>query len=73
MKKFILYAGRWQLSTPILYGVLILLPVFGITNGLVATIIANVIGASIFFWVDKLIFKKKDEDGDNDNCRRTQF
>jgi hypothetical protein len=59
MKKFILYAIRWQLSTPILWGVLSLFPLLGITDSLVNTIIANLIGASIFFFIDKKIFKEK--------------
>lgn len=59
MKKFILYSIRWQLSTPILWGVLSLFPLIGITDSLVNTIIANLIGASIFFFIDKKIFKEK--------------
>jgi putative flippase GtrA len=58
MKKFLLYCTRWQLSTPILWGVLYFLPILGIQDKLVATIIANGIGAVGFFWVDKYIFKK---------------
>lgn len=53
-KKYIMYVIRWQLSTPILAVVLILLSNM---NEWVATIIANFIGALIFFWVDKIIFK----------------
>lgn len=60
MKKFIIYAIRWQLSTPILWGVLSLFPLLGITDSLVNTIIANLIGASIFFFVDKKIFSRKE-------------
>lgn len=55
IKKYILYLIRWQLSTPILAVVLSLLTNM---NTWVATIIANLIGGLIFFWVDKLIFKK---------------
>ena len=51
MKKLLLYILRWQLSTPILYLVVNRLGV-----GLYATIIANLIGSLIFFWVDKFIF-----------------
>lgn len=54
-KRYILYLLRWQASTPVLYGVLLLLP-SGIP--LIATIIANLIGGLIFFWVDLIIFKK---------------
>ena len=53
-KKYLLYLFRWQLSTPILALVLYFLH----TNELVETIIANLIGGIIFFWVDMLIFKK---------------
>lgn len=54
IKKYILYIIRWQLSTPILAIVLIWL---SNQNQWVATIIANFIGALIFFWVDRYIFK----------------
>ena len=45
---------RWQLSTPILALVLWLLAGM---NALTVTIIANLIGSLIFFWVDKFIFR----------------
>ena len=51
--KFLLYAGRWQLSTLILAPVIYL-----IADPLWAAIIGNLIGASIFYWIDKLIFKQ---------------
>jgi hypothetical protein len=53
LKRYGLYLLRWQASTPILAGVLIILVSF---DPLVATIIANVIGGLIFFWVDRFIF-----------------
>jgi len=53
-KKLSLYVLRWQLSTPILYWVLVALPYDYLTE----TIIANLIGALIFFPVDEVIFKK---------------
>ena len=53
-KKYIFYLIRWQLSTPILAVVLILLAKM---NTILATVIANLIGGLIFFWVDKYIFK----------------
>jgi hypothetical protein len=56
MKKFLLYLGRWQASTPILYGVIVGFTALGITNGIIQTVIANLIGGCIFFWVDKKIF-----------------
>jgi len=54
IKKYFLYLLRWQLSTPILAIVLIWLVNL---NTLVATVIANLIGGLIFFWVDRFIFK----------------
>ncbi|MFW5982039.1 MAG: hypothetical protein ACOCQO_02400 [Halanaerobiaceae bacterium] len=53
MKRYILYLLRWQLSTPILAIVLYYLNDFNVT---LATIIANLIGGLIFFWVDRFIF-----------------
>ena len=53
LKRYGLYLIRWQLSTPILAGVLYLLTDLG---ALTATIIANLIGGLIFFWVDRFIF-----------------
>ena len=55
IKKYLLYLVRWQLSTPILAIVLILLA--DLNNPLIATIIANLIGGLIFFWVDRFIFR----------------
>ena len=70
MKRFMLYLVRWQLSTPILW-----LVVRGLGASLEATIIANLIGGSIFFWVDRFIFTSKavemwhiKEKGECDNC-----
>ena len=53
IKRYGLYLIRWQLSTPILAGVLYLLAGLG---ALTATIIANLIGGLLFFWVDRFIF-----------------
>lgn len=58
MKKYSLYLLRWQLSTPILAVVLKLLSNM---NTLTATIIANLIGGLMFFWIDKIIFRKKSD------------
>jgi hypothetical protein len=52
-KRYLLYLVRWQLSTPILAGVLYFLASM---SALTATIIANLIGGLIFFWVDRFIF-----------------
>lgn len=62
LKQFILYIFRWQFSTPILYLCMLLPPL----DNLLKTIIANLIGACIFFWVDNLIFKNKSEKSDAD-------
>jgi hypothetical protein len=59
IKKYILYLGRWQLSTPVLVAVNLLiglvLPTTGI-GAVVSAIIANFVGGLIFFWIDKKIF-----------------
>jgi hypothetical protein len=54
VKKYLFYLFRWQLSTPILAVVLLWLNDWNVT---VATIIANLIGGLIFFWIDRYIFK----------------
>ena len=53
-KRYLLYLFRWQLSTPILAACLYL--PFGVTE---KTIIANLIGGLIFFWVDRFIFTSR--------------
>lgn len=53
IKKYALYLLRWQLSTPILA---VCLAWLGGLGEWPATIIANLIGGLIFFWVDKYIF-----------------
>lgn len=53
-KSFLLYLLRWQLSSPILYLCLMWLHLGTLGN----TIVANLIGGSIFYWVDKKIFKR---------------
>lgn len=57
MKRFILYLIRWQLSTPILALCLKWLNF----NTLINTIIANLIGGIIFYFVDKKIFNNKEK------------
>jgi len=54
IRRFILYLIRWQLSTPILW-----LVVKNLGVGIWATVLANLIGGAIFFWVDKFIFTSK--------------
>lgn len=54
MKRYLLYLLRWQCSTPVLAVVIWLLPF----NSIIESVIANLIGGLIFFWVDRLIFKQ---------------
>jgi len=54
IKKYLFYLFRWQLSTPILAVVLLWLSEWNVTW---ATVVANLVGGLIFFWVDRLIFK----------------
>ena len=56
MKKFFLYLVRWQRSSPILAVCMVWM---GGWNVAIATIVANLIGGCIFFWVDSWIFKEK--------------
>jgi len=53
LKKYFFYILRWQLSTPLLTFLYILLAGF---KQLEMVIIANFIGALFFFWIDKYIF-----------------
>ena len=55
-KKYLLYLLRWQLSTPILALVLWLMRGWPY---IAATVVANLIGGLIFFWIDRLIFQKE--------------
>jgi len=55
-RQYVVYLLRWQLSTPILAMVLIVL---GSMGKWPATIAANLIGGLIFFWVDKFIFTSR--------------
>ncbi len=50
-KQYLLYCLRWQMSTPTLWVV-----IWWLGPGLWGTIVANFIGALIFFWVDRVIF-----------------
>ena len=51
--RFIAYLIRWQLSSPILA---LCMWLMGDWNIVIATIIANLIGGCIFYFVDKRIF-----------------
>lgn len=63
MKRFLLYLLRWQLSTPILA---IVLHFTTNWNYIASTIVANLIGGIIFFWVDKWIFERKGKKNDKE-------
>lgn len=54
-KQYIIYILRWQMSSPL---VAFCLWYFGGLGIIWATIISNLIGGLVFFWVDKKIFKK---------------
>ena len=57
VNKIELYILRWQLSTPVLF----LVYYFLNSHGWGAVIIANLIGALIFYNIDKIIFRSKNE------------
>lgn len=59
LKKYLLYGVKWQMGTPVIALVLLIVP---ISNVWVKTIIANVIGAIIFYPIDKWIFRSKKEE-----------
>ena len=54
---YILYLLRWQLSTPVLAVCYAYLATYGT---IFATIMGNLIGGLLFFWVDKQIFRRKE-------------
>lgn len=57
MKRFIIYLMRWQLSGVILAPCIYLLSDYG---SIVSAIVANLIGGTIFYKLDKYLFNKKD-------------
>ena len=52
LKTYSLYLMRWQMSTPLL-AICLYYMNFSVT---IKTILANLIGGILFFWVDKFIF-----------------
>jgi len=54
LKKYLLYLLRWQLSTPILAFCVIVFATLGATW---STVLANLFGGLIFFWIDRWIFR----------------
>ena len=59
LMELVLYIVRWQASTPVLAVCLVLFTNLGTFW---ATVLANLVGSILFFPVDKLIFKKGEED-----------
>ena len=57
--RYLLYLIRWQLSTPLLAFSIIYFNRFG---SLWSTVIANLLGGLIFFWIDRFIFSGKIEE-----------
>lgn len=58
LKRYTLYLLRWQASTPILAAFVWLLTEH--IGAMATTVLANLVGGLIFFWIDMMIFKKKD-------------
>ena len=52
--KYLLYLLRWQLSTPILWFIL-----HWLGSGLWQTVVANLVGGCLFFFVDRVIFTRR--------------
>jgi len=57
LEDFALYALRWQLSTLVLAPVIAYLTQQKKVNFIYATAVGNFIGAIVFFFVDKAIFR----------------
>lgn len=53
LSRYLFYLVRWQMSTPILAVCIAWLRPYG---ELRSTVVANLIGGLIFFWVDRCIF-----------------
>ena len=60
--RFLLYLGRWQLSSFVLAPILALMTNTEVYDlrVILATIVANLVGGCIFYWVDKWIFRKRE-------------
>jgi hypothetical protein len=59
IKRKLIYALKWQMGSPLIALILwVMSNKAGSQNVLVNTIIANIVGAIIFYPVDKKIFKK---------------
>lgn len=58
-KKFLIYMLRWIFSGIIMSVPLYLLRIIGMVNPYVNLLLVQVIGAFIFWFIDKLIFRNK--------------
>ncbi len=56
LQRYLLYLLRWQLSTPILA---VCVVYFACLGSMWSTVIANLLGGLLFFWVDRFIFSGK--------------
>ena len=67
LRRYLLYLVRWQCSTPILAPVIAYCKhsssLFGTRADWVGSMVANLLGGLIFFWVDRFIFTAKGLDG----------
>jgi hypothetical protein len=52
--RFLVYLARWQASGVVLAPCIALIP----NSPIYSAITANLIGACVFYWIDKYIFKK---------------
>lgn len=59
MKQLLKYMVRWQLSTPILAIIPIILFRYIGDNFWVAAFVSNLVGSLIFYKIDKMIFAKE--------------
>lgn len=53
--RFLIYSARWQLSGIVLAPCIALMP----NSAVMSAVVANFVGACVFWWIDKLIFKKQ--------------
>lgn len=58
IKRKLVYALKWQMGSPLIALILWVMNKVGSQNTLVNIIIANIVGAIVFYPVDKKIFKK---------------
>lgn len=56
MTRFLMYLFRWQLSSPILFAFLVLLS--DRLGPFWATVLSNLAGGALFFWIDRWIFRR---------------